>query len=82
MIVEVHGGGYFAGSGDYLAYDGSVFVAKENVVVVTLNYRLGVLGFFGLGTEDAPGNNGLWDIVEALRWVHRHIKGLSEGERD
>jgi hypothetical protein len=46
---------------------------KEDVVLVTFNYRLGVLGFMSTGDEASPGNYGLKDQVEALRWVQRNI---------
>ncbi|XP_033727602.1 bile salt-activated lipase-like [Pecten maximus] len=66
----IHGGGFITGSG--LGYDGS-FLAKKDVIVVTINYRLGIFGF--LSTEDArmPSNFGLWDMIEALKWVNKNI---------
>lgn len=70
VMVFLHGGGFFAGGMDY--YNGYVMM-NEDVVVVLLQYRLGVLGF--LSTEDSvmPGNFGLKDQTLALRWVQRNI---------
>lgn len=45
----------------------------RNIVFVTINYRLGSLGFLSTGTIDAPGNNGLKDQVMALRWIRSNI---------
>uniref|UniRef100_A0A8W7NZG4 Carboxylic ester hydrolase n=1 Tax=Anopheles atroparvus TaxID=41427 RepID=A0A8W7NZG4_ANOAO len=72
VMVFVHGGGFSGGSGDDGWY-GSRYFMPENVVVVTVNYRLGVLGFFSTGDRSASGNWGLKDCVEALRWVQRNI---------
>ncbi|KRY49051.1 Carboxylesterase 4A [Trichinella britovi] len=47
--------------------------SKENLIFVTVQYRLGVFGFFSTGTPDAPGNYGLEDIIEALRFIKREI---------
>ena len=46
---------------------------KKNIVIVTINYRLGPLGFLSMGTEDVPGNVGLKDQVLALEWVQQNI---------
>lgn len=46
---------------------------KQNIIVVTINYRLGALGFLCLGVDEAPGNAGLKDQVAALKWVQRNI---------
>ncbi|MDR0226628.1 MAG: carboxylesterase family protein [Burkholderiaceae bacterium] len=78
VIVWIHGGGYAYGSGSHPTYDGEA-LARRGVVVVTLNYRLGLLGFLahpGLTAESpqhASGNYGLMDQVAALRWVQRNI---------
>ena len=45
----------------------------ENIILVTINYRLGALGFLNIGTEDAPGNAGLKDQILALKWVRDNI---------
>lgn len=69
-MVFVHGGGFVAGSTRAPLYDGSSF-ARDGVVMVTVNYRLGVVGFLDL--PGAPANRGLLDIVAALRWVQANI---------
>jgi para-nitrobenzyl esterase len=75
VMVWIHGGAYTIGSGDI--YDGTSFVRRGDVVVVTLNYRLGVLGWTPLDHLDpaltGTGNNGVRDQIEALRWVREHI---------
>ena len=75
VMVWIHGGGFNNGSGTAALYDGAN-LAKRGVVVVTINYRLGRLGFFdhpALAAERAAGepggNYGLMDMVRALRWV-------------
>lgn len=62
-------------------YDGSVLAATEDVVVVTIQYRLGVLGFFSTGDQHARGNWGYLDQVAALRWVQQNIAHFG-GNRD
>ncbi|OWF47763.1 fatty acyl-CoA hydrolase precursor, medium chain-like [Mizuhopecten yessoensis] len=70
VMVWIHGGGMFMGNSS--SYDASFFAMKD-VIVVTINYRLGIFGF--MSTEDSalPGNYGLWDMIEALRWVNKNI---------
>ncbi|GAA2280791.1 carboxylic ester hydrolase [Streptomyces ruber] len=70
VMVFVHGGGFVAGSTRSTLYDGSAF-ARDGVVLVTLNYRLGIAGFLDL--PGAPANRGLLDVVAALRWVRENI---------
>ncbi|KOV60625.1 carboxylesterase [Streptomyces sp. MMG1121] len=70
VMVFVHGGGFVAGSTRSALYDGSAF-ARDGVVFVTLNYRLGIAGFLDL--PGAPSNRGLLDVVAALRWVRENI---------
>ncbi|PYH92491.1 carboxylesterase [Aspergillus ellipticus CBS 707.79] len=74
----IYGGRYFEGSGDVLTYDGSSMATKD-IIVVTFNYRLGVLGYFAhpvLSAESAhnsSGNYGMLDMVAALEWTHENI---------
>lgn len=75
VLFWIHGGGYVGGSGR--AYDGSVFVQEHDVVVVTVNYRLGALGFLHVGHFDdrlaASVNNGILDQICALHWTRDNI---------
>ncbi len=79
VYVYIHGGGFSEGSGAVPVYDGEG-LAKKGIVVVTINYRLGVLGFLahpGLTEESASkasGNYGLLDQIAALRWIRDNIK--------
>ncbi|MFE1931465.1 carboxylesterase/lipase family protein [Streptomyces sp. NPDC059474] len=77
VMVFVHGGGFVAGSTRSALYDGTGF-ARDGVVLVTLNYRLGVPGFLHL--PDAPDNRGLLDVIAALRWVEENIAAFG-GDR-
>ncbi|MFD9207096.1 carboxylesterase/lipase family protein [Streptomyces sioyaensis] len=66
VLVFVHGGGLLSGTGQAALYDGGPF-ARNGVVLVTLNYRLGIPGWLSL--PGAPENRGLLDVIAALRWV-------------
>jgi para-nitrobenzyl esterase len=78
VMVWIHGGGYQAGASHEARHDG-VRLARHGVVLVTINYRLGVFGFFAhpaLSQEDgrgSSGNYGLLDMVAALQWVRDNI---------
>ncbi|ROJ28362.1 Cocaine esterase [Anabarilius grahami] len=71
VMVWIHGGGLSLGSASLC--DGSVLSAYQDVVVVLIQYRLGLLGFFSTGDEHAPGNYGFLDQVAALQWVQENI---------
>ena len=71
-MVWLHGGGYIFGSGTSTWY-GPLFYLTHNVILVSVRYRLGPLGFLSLGTEDVPGNAGVRDQLAALRWVQENI---------
>ncbi|MEK6342519.1 MAG: carboxylesterase family protein [Curtobacterium sp.] len=75
VMVWVHGGSYVIGGGDLPIHDAHDLVAEQRVVVVSVTYRLGVLGFLGDG-ERVPANLGLFDLVEALRWVRTNIRSF------
>ncbi|MGW4487671.1 carboxylesterase/lipase family protein [Amycolatopsis sp. NPDC004368] len=72
VLVWIHGGAFLDGGGD--RYDPTRLAVRGDLVVVTINYRLGALGFLAdpaLGTQ--PGNYGFLDQQQALRWVHDNI---------
>lgn len=73
VLVWVHGGGYAVGSANERVLQSGAFAAS-GIVEVTLNYRLGALGFLHL--DDAPDNRGLLDIIRALQWVRDNIAGF------
>jgi para-nitrobenzyl esterase len=78
VMVWIHGGSFTTGAGSWLIYNGRSLCAGADVVVVTINYRLGVLGFLNLnevtrGEIPATGNEGLLDQVRALEWVQDNI---------
>lgn len=81
VMVWIHGGGFVNGSGTAGLYDGAA-LARQGVVVVTVNYRLGRFGFFAhpaLTTEAkgaAVGNYGLMDMIAALKWVKTNIRSF------
>ncbi|XP_067386197.1 acetylcholinesterase-like [Emydura macquarii macquarii] len=68
IFVWIHGGAYFAGAASVDLYDGRFLASTGNMIVVSMNYRLGALGFLSLPPA-APGNAGLWDQRLVLRWV-------------
>ncbi|WP_394839094.1 carboxylesterase family protein [Pendulispora rubella] len=71
VLVWLHGGGFIDGRGD--DYPGAALASAGDIVVVTLNYRLGVLGTLGIPSADGGGNLGLLDQRFALEWIHRNI---------
>ncbi|XP_006863658.1 PREDICTED: carboxylesterase 3 [Chrysochloris asiatica] len=71
VMVWIHGGSLMVGAAT--SHDGSALAAFGDVVVVTIQYRLGFLGFLSTGDGHAPGNWGFLDVVAALRWVQGNI---------
>lgn len=81
VLFWIHGGGFVGGSGATPWYNGHAFVTRHDLVVVTINYRLGALGFLHLaeiGGESygSSGLNGILDQVAALGWVHDNIEAF------
>lgn len=81
VMVWLHGGAYTYGAGSQPMYDGTELVRTGDVVVVTLNYRIGALGFLDLTSFSTPdtrydSNLALKDVLLALRWVQRNIAGF------
>uniref|UniRef100_A0A670ILZ7 Carboxylic ester hydrolase n=1 Tax=Podarcis muralis TaxID=64176 RepID=A0A670ILZ7_PODMU len=71
VMVWIHGGNMIFGAAS--RFDGSALAAYEDVVVVILQYRLGILGFFSTGDESARGNWALLDQLAALQWIQENI---------
>ncbi|XP_005372125.1 pyrethroid hydrolase Ces2a-like [Microtus ochrogaster] len=71
VMVWIHGGALVWGMASM--NDGSILAATEDIVIVAIQYRLGVLGFFSTGDKHATGNWGYLDQVAALRWVQQNI---------
>ena len=81
VLVWIHGGGFSGGTGGTPLYDGTSLAARGDAVVVTINYRLGALGFLNLnevtgGRIPSTGNEGLLDQVKALEWVRDNIEAF------
>jgi para-nitrobenzyl esterase len=75
VVIWVHGGSMTAGSGKSM--DGHAFADQDDIITITINYRLGALGFLYLGDLGREyrqsGNLGLLDVIAALQWVHENI---------
>ncbi|XP_076613951.1 bile salt-activated lipase-like [Chaetodon auriga] len=87
VMIWFYGGGFMVGGSmgpnflnNYL-YSGQEIADKGNVIVVSVGYRVGVLGFLSTGDSRLPGNYGLWDQHAAIAWVHRNIR-LFGGDPD
>ncbi|XP_064454894.1 acetylcholinesterase-1-like [Ornithodoros turicata] len=73
VLLFLHGGFFQVGSNSAVDHDGLYLSALGNVVVVVPNYRLGALGFLNYGTDEAPGNAGLYDQLQAILWTKANI---------
>ncbi|XP_013397365.1 carboxylesterase 5A [Lingula anatina] len=71
VMVWIYGGGYNMGGSVYYIFDD--LAVEDDVIVVTVNYRVGPFGFLSTGDVNAPGNAGLWDQIEGLKWVRDNI---------
>jgi para-nitrobenzyl esterase len=86
VLVWIHGGAFREGSGEVAVYDGAQ-LASRGLVVVTINYRLGVFGFLAHpdlsreSRDNASGNYGLLDAVAALQWVQKNIEAFGGDRR-
>lgn len=70
VMLYIHGGAWYVGYGQLFPPD---FLIHEDVIVVTINYRLGAMGFMSLGTPEYSGNQGLKDQQLAMKWVYANI---------
>eukprot|EP00058_Branchiostoma_floridae_P019152 XP_002604641.1 hypothetical protein BRAFLDRAFT_92875 [Branchiostoma floridae] len=74
VLLWIHGGALYSGAGGMWPY--ASLAAHQDVVVVTINYRLGPLGFLSTGDENAPGNFGFLDQVQAMHWVKENVRAF------
>ena len=76
VMFWIHGGAFTSGTGSDPTFDGGSLVSRGDVVVVTINYRLGTLGFLALDDGFTNGNFGIADQITALEWVQQHIRSF------
>lgn len=79
VMVYIHGGEFQTGASNL--FQGHMLAGFYEVVVVTLNYRLGALGFLSTADQNSPGNYGILDIALALRWIYENIASFN-GDKD
>ncbi|CAL8317780.1 unnamed protein product [Lota lota] len=82
VMVWIYGGGFLVGGSmganfmnNYL-YSGQEIADRGDVIVVTVGYRVGTLGYLSSGDSSGPGNYGMWDQQAAIAWVHRNIRSF------
>ncbi|CAH2989288.1 unnamed protein product [Chilo suppressalis] len=75
VMVWIYGGGFSYGFAGRSVY-GPDYLVRHDVILVTLNYRVGAYGFMCLGTPEVPGNQGLKDQLTALRWIKKNIEAF------
>ena len=77
VLVWIHGGSFDRGIGMFPFHGPERFIqGDDDMIMVSINYRVGILGFLSLGIPDVPGNMGLHDQVMALQWVQKNIKAF------
>ncbi|XP_019641982.1 PREDICTED: neuroligin-3-like [Branchiostoma belcheri] len=74
VLLWIHGGAFFLGMGSPPGFES--LAAHQDVVVVSINYRLGVLGFLSTGDDNIPGNYGFLDQIRAMEWVKENIRNF------
>ncbi|KAG9330469.1 hypothetical protein JZ751_024374 [Albula glossodonta] len=82
VMVWIYGGGFYSGSSSLDVYDGRYLAHTEQVVVISMNYRVGAFGFLALpGSTEVPGNVGLLDQRLAFHWVQENIQAFGGNPR-
>ena len=74
VFVWIYGGGFWGGTTTLNVYDGKILAAMNNIIVVSIGYRVGALGFLAMGHATAPGNAGMFDQLMGLEWVQQNIR--------
>lgn len=80
VLLWIHGGGFTGGVGSDPGSDGQQLASREDVVVVTFNYRLSTYGFLAVPGTDIKGNYGIGDQITALNWVIKNIARFGGGK--
>ncbi|CAH1106192.1 unnamed protein product [Psylliodes chrysocephalus] len=75
VLVWIYGGAFFGGSVDFDDHSPD-YLLDQDVIIVAIHYRVGLLGFLSLGDTVAPGNNGIRDQIMALKWIKNNIKNF------
>ncbi|KAL5005368.1 hypothetical protein ScPMuIL_018824 [Solemya velum] len=73
VFVWIYGGGFYSGSAVLDIYDGKYIAALNDIIVVSMQYRVGSLGYLAMGHTEAPGNAGMYDQAAALDWIQTNI---------
>lgn len=75
VLIFIHGGSFVKGTADDINH-GPDFLVEQEIILITISYRLGVLGFMSLGTPEYSGNMGLKDQQIALKWIYDNIESF------
>jgi len=81
VLVWIFGGGFYSGTATLDLYDSKILASMNDIIVVSIGYRVGALGFLCLDSENAPGNVGLFDQLMALEWIQSNIAAFG-GDRN
>lgn len=73
VLLWIFGGGFYSGTNTLEVYDHNIIVSEENIILVSMQYRVASLGFLYFGTSDVPGNAGLFDQMMAMQWIRDNI---------
>ena len=76
VLVWIYGGGYMSGTSTLEVYDAILLAAANDIIVASINYRVGAFGFLYLDSDEAPGNMGLYDQALAIKWIKDNIQAF------
>jgi carboxylesterase type B len=76
VLLYIHGGGFIQGTSADDLWEPSTLAASQDIIVVTINYRLNVFGFLHMADSDASGNAGFLDQTLAMKWVYENIESF------